>query len=814
MASVSRTHSSTSPNAGVDDHQHIRLACQACQRKKIKCDRNFPCGQCTRSSLQCVPSTRKPRTRHGGKRAVDLELRHRIAKLESLVESLSGEVGHPDDVNGSTNSPTREPLTPAGPVEAASSTVGKYIGGPFWSSLTAEVQGLRDALEEQDDADDEPTSPTTSSSNGGKLGAGEYDLIVCPPARVYIMPGALDEPNLPMQVALFDTFFQNISPMFKLFHEPTVRNTVERGAPYLGDDANSPPIRTMKSAMWLAALNSLTDSECQSRFHSKRADLLPRYKRSTEVLFTQVDLCNTNSMAALQAFIVYLAAARITDHSRRAWTLMPTAVRIARAIGLDHERSGCSPHENELRRRTWHQLRFLDVFTAVDRGTEVLITPGSYTTPIPNNVNDCEFDESSAAVPNHETGLTDMSFGLLATEATAVTQHLSVTESSPTGETWQQRLELAEKFRKHVREKYSQYCDMSIPFHRLISAVGNSMGYSMILRAVRPIQRHVSSVPPRVDSPYVLKLATDSLRETERIYQDVAGGGFRWLVWVQWHAIAVALAGLCSIRDTELAKDAWQAVEAAIARYEKHVADTKNGMLWRPIEKLYKKAKAFRDDGRRQSMNTPPSKIETQLVGEPGQEPPTTTKVEAQPTNTKVEVKPRLANKQPASQQTDYRHQRRPSNHSSPLGSLAADTTFPNLPMDFNSFPAASDPSLAGLSQAFHNSDLTSSTAFASPTVQSNGGDMSWMDWERIMDDMPMDSIANGFDMVPNMGDMSFYTGNESSFQQPGVGLPGQYDDLSAQYEVQVPSQMGDGQRSDQARNGQSWPCNLHPDLL
>ncbi|KAF2765914.1 hypothetical protein EJ03DRAFT_318599 [Teratosphaeria nubilosa] len=761
MASVSRTLSSTSPNAGVDDHQHIRLACQACQRKKIKCDRNFPCGQCTRSSLQCMPSTRKPRTRHGGKRTADSELRHRIAKLESLVESLSGEVGHPDDlqVDGSNAGTTREPLTPAGPVEAASPTVGKYIGSPFWSSLTA-------------------------------------------------------EPNASMQFALFEMFLQNISPMFKLFHEPTIRNTVERGAPYLGDEASSPPIRTMKSAMWLAALSSLTDAECQNRFRSKRADLLPKYKRSTEVLFTQVDLCNTNSIAALQAFIVYLAAARITDHSRRAWTLMPTAVRIARAIGLDHERSGCSPYENELKRRTWHQLRFLDVFTAVDRGTEVLITPGSYTTPLPNNVNDCEFDESSAAVPNHETGLTDTSFGLLATEATAVTQHLSVAESSPTGETWQQRLELAEKFKKHVREKYIQYCDMSIPLHRLISAVGNSMGYSMILRAVRPIQRHVSSVPPRVDSPYVLKLATDSLRENERIYQDPAGEGFRWLVWVQWHAIAVALAGLCSNRDTELAKDAWQAVEAAIARYEKHVADTKNGMLWRPIEKLYKKAKAFRDEGRRQSMNTPPSKVmstppskaETQLAEESVQEPLT---------NTEVEVKDWLANEQPPSQQTDWRHQRQPGNNSFPLGSPPVDTTLQNLPMDYNSFTGVSDHTLARLSQAFHSSNLTSSAAFASPAAQSNGGDMSWMDWERIMNDMPMDSMANGFDMVPNIGDMSFYTGRESTYQQPGAGVPGPYDNLSSrQYDVQAPAHMGDVQQPGRASNGQRWPCNLHQDLM
>jgi hypothetical protein len=125
----------------------------------------------------------------------------------------------------------------------------------------------------------------------------------------------------------------------------------------------------------------------------------------------------------------------MTDVSRRAWTLSAMAVRIARAIGIDHERPGRTPFENELRRRTWHQLRFMDVYTAMDRGTEVLIQGGSYDMPLPSNVNDEEFDERSTSVPNHDTGLTEMAFSLLAFSATALTQRLSAAEKSPGGDT-------------------------------------------------------------------------------------------------------------------------------------------------------------------------------------------------------------------------------------------------------------------------------------------------------------------------------------------------------------------------------------------
>jgi len=60
-------------------------------------------------------------------------------------------------------------------------------------------------------------------------------------------------------------------------------------------------------------------------------------------------------------------------------------------------------------------------------------------------------------------------------------------------------------------------------------------------------------------------------------------------------ALAVALAGLCSIRSTPLASRAWYYVDKHYERSARYVADSRTGMLWKPVEKLYKKASAFRD---------------------------------------------------------------------------------------------------------------------------------------------------------------------------------------------------------------------------
>ena len=119
------------------------------------------------------------------------------------MESLSGEVEVQDDA------PSRDDDTLAEAQSPSSPAVGRYIGSPFWSSLTTEVQALREALEDEHPEDDEPTSPTLN----GHGNATEYDLLICPPGAVYVMPGALAEPSPQLSAALCNTFCSYVDRM-------------------------------------------------------------------------------------------------------------------------------------------------------------------------------------------------------------------------------------------------------------------------------------------------------------------------------------------------------------------------------------------------------------------------------------------------------------------------------------------------------------------------------------------------------------------------------------------------------------------------
>lgn len=60
------------------------MACVLCQQRKVKCDRQFPCGNCVRSHARCVPAaTQVPRQRR--RRFPERELLDRLRRYESLL---------------------------------------------------------------------------------------------------------------------------------------------------------------------------------------------------------------------------------------------------------------------------------------------------------------------------------------------------------------------------------------------------------------------------------------------------------------------------------------------------------------------------------------------------------------------------------------------------------------------------------------------------------------------------------------------------------------------------------------------------------
>lgn len=188
---------------------------------------------------------------------------------------------------------------------AASPAVRKYIGSQFWSTLTGEVQALKDALEDDQTEDEQPTSPSSAS---GPSNSAEYELLVCPPGMIYVMPGALPEPSPQASAVLFDAFCSHVDRVSKIYHTPSLRAFMIDGKPYLGHDPSAPGNNAVKAAIWFAASNTLSESECQMMFGKTRYAQSQIFRKMVDIALAQADLFTTTDLATLQALTTYIVS--------------------------------------------------------------------------------------------------------------------------------------------------------------------------------------------------------------------------------------------------------------------------------------------------------------------------------------------------------------------------------------------------------------------------------------------------------------------------------------------------------------------------
>ena len=254
-----------------------------------------------------------------------------------------------------------------------------------------------------------------------------------------------------------------------------------------------------------------------------------------------------------------------------------------------------------MRRRLWHEICILDLNTALDRGSNTIILENSSATPWPAIINDADISPNSRSECCERNEFTDMSFVVLCLYGNFYLRKLTYV---PRGETtrqphelegnWEKRQEMANEFKQTIEEKCLRYCDENIPFQWFAKSVGKVVGLGMTMAVVRPLQRHPKTVPPQVESSKILSLAVDILALNWQINADPRTEPWRWFIWVQWHALAVATAELCNQTKGPLVDKAWEIVNAVYETQANEVADSARGMLWQPISKLMRRAQRNR----------------------------------------------------------------------------------------------------------------------------------------------------------------------------------------------------------------------------
>ncbi|KAJ5923300.1 hypothetical protein N7454_008545 [Penicillium verhagenii] len=608
----------------------VRLSCEACRQRKVKCDKLSPCTSCQRLGFRCVPVERarlpRGRTRKAPERAAgsDKELADRVAKLEQLLRRVATERDAPSisqpELHDAPFSNTPTPEHKLDPdvvpdaetwshqnVQAAQlgdfqpSTMmnlphrprpsTSYLGSSFWEDIMHQTQELRTVLDSRVENDQlEFKSPTGFGSAFVNSEGSE---------SVSNSPQSLRGINISPQTrrTLCEIYLRNVDPLFKVLHRPSLRAFLHDDLPYLDYEPDHQAPATLAFAVFSAAVCTIDDSQCQLLFGIDKQSAFADLQKETEAALVKADFVTTNDLTVLQAFVISLLAARCQDQSRRVWTMLSMALRVAQAqcLHMADPPFRVSPFEQEMRRRCWQSIGMLDIAASLDRASEPMMQAAWLEALPPSNINDEDiwYDMEGPVQEPPEGTFTDLTLPLIVTAAQSVCRSVAFADFMEASvKSMSVRQQILSDF-QHTASTLLMGCRPDLhTFHLYAKRTTSSIHGWLQLGCLRPLQRSTNFTPPFVQGDVLLKLAAENLQMSSEVYSNPAMSQWSWFgsMWVPWHGLAVALAELCVCKDPETMSKYWPVVDQMYQRTSYIIADSQHGMLWRPLEKLMNQA--------------------------------------------------------------------------------------------------------------------------------------------------------------------------------------------------------------------------------
>lgn len=258
-----------------------------------------------------------------------------------------------------------------------------------------------------------------------------------------------------------------------------------------------------------------------------------------------------------------------------------------------------------MRRRLWWQILILDVHASEDRGSDPMIHGVTFNTKWPSNVNDEDLDLESMYPVTPRIGFTGMTFCVLNHEMWRFNHQYNIIAPGFPGiepghsqpASFDEKVSVLSNFEQHLEKEYLVHLDTSNPLAWITSVVTRLILKRFWLSAYHPLRHEQRATHYEGLTRENLLLTTVEVMEYAHVLEnEPTTARFEWFLksWVQWHALAVALAELCVQNQGQLVQRAWNIIDTVFEPWAAHIADSRRGMLWRPIQKLNAKARRNR----------------------------------------------------------------------------------------------------------------------------------------------------------------------------------------------------------------------------
>ncbi|CAI6309239.1 unnamed protein product [Periconia digitata] len=578
------------------------FSCVLCAQRKVRCDRTAGgCSNCIRSRVNCVYKTPPPpRRQKRGLREVDSRARLRIyeevlrklgvdpealvaqelnraKKRASISESRAVndfyEAVLPDEVKSGRRCDEGLLVSESGK--------SRYLENTLWTSLKSEFRDS-DVLEDSSSDEDGGSASLSSFSptNGGSLllssSRSGIDLH-------YLHPH-------PAQVfKLWQTYLDNVNPLVKVFHTPTVQQIVSSAAGSIEDIPKN--TEALLFAIYAVSVESLSEPECLSIMDESKTGVSRRFRSATQVALVNANFMKSSDPMVLQALTLFIASL-YNDDPRVIWVLTGVASRIAQRLGLhrDPDTLNLPPFESEMRRRLWWQIVMQDGFAEKLAGTG-RTSIGSAVKP-PLNLNDSDLFPGMKEPPKEHDGATEMMFFLIRVHLGEFLSKSTINAPSNFDGVWNKlttstasldvKLQAITELETMYTRKFLRYCDESVTWHGICALLIKSIIAMLRFMAHTPdhSSRNRSKETPTASSSSdhdTLFLNTISILENQTIaYINPSLHGYLWHInaHFQWKALIHVLSELCHRTTGPEVQHAWDQVQILFNSHPQLSAET------------------------------------------------------------------------------------------------------------------------------------------------------------------------------------------------------------------------------------------------
>lgn len=235
-----------------------------------------------------------------------------------------------------------------------------------------------------------------------------------------------------------------------------------------------------------------------------------------------------------------------------------------------------------------------------------MIHEANFTTKRPLNINDEDMSPDTIEPLTARIGFTTMTFCAVNHEVFMFHRRCNIMGYSSGNLATPQPMKIEDQIimmtelQEHLKEKYLIHCDLRNPIAWVTVTVTQLIVKRFWLAIYHPLQHErIPNTRPNMTREQLLTITVELLESAHRLEIEPATTQWRWFFdsWVQWHALAVALAELCVQNQGPLVQRAWAIIDEVFEPWAAHIADSKRGMLWRPIQKLAAKARMNRRRG-------------------------------------------------------------------------------------------------------------------------------------------------------------------------------------------------------------------------